>query len=161
MDYVLGIIDEVADEFDRFQVASNASGYCRITTEKLGERLDWTDVEMIYTNHNNDPDGRYLRLQQYSDHFALYIPEEGLVLDYTMRQFDPATPFPYVGTVDAWKELLAVAWDVTELHTTTGLLCESCEMVGDRCECCEECYEYLCDCESSLTWVNKKLSQSA
>lgn len=161
MDYVLGIIDEVGNEYDKFQIPSVASGYCRVVTEKLGEMLNWTDVEIIYTKHHNDPDGRYHRLNQYSDHFALYIPEEGLILDYTMRQFDPATPFPYVGTVDAWKDLLCIAWEVSTLTTAVGHICESCEYVGSLCECCGECSEYMCECESALTWVNKKLSQSS
>lgn len=162
MDYVLGIIDEVADDYNVMTVPTRAAGNCRIVTEEICGMLNWTDVEVIYTTHHNDPAGRYHRLQQYSDHFAVYIPEEGLVLDYTMRQFDPATPFPYVGTVDAWKELLYIAWEVSSLTTVCGYLCNECGYVGELCCCCNGCGEpWTCTCESSLAWVDMKLSQNA
>ncbi len=158
---MLGIIDEVGNECDKFQVPTRAAGQCRIVTEELGDMLNWTDVEIIYTTHYNDPAGRYHKLQQHSDHFALYIHEEGLVLDYTMRQFDPATPFPYVGTIDAWKDLLCIAWDVKSVKETIGHMCQKCCRVGSLCECCDECGDYICECDSGLTWVEKKLSQSS
>lgn len=163
MDYVLDIIDTCGSEQDKYMTPKGAKGYCMISSVEVCNKIGWEDVELIYTRHYNNPDGRWLEMQQHSDHFAVYVPEDGLVLDYTMRQFDPATPFPYVGTIAAWTNLLSIAWEHQNLVVTTGKLCTNCQKVGNLCTCCTTCGEppHVCACTGALTWVFKKFQESA
>lgn len=151
MDYVLGIIDACGDEHDKFMSAKASAGQCYITTHKVGALIGWNEIEMIYAENLNNPDGRFYELNQYSNHYAIYVPEEGLVLDYTLRQFNAATPFPYVGTVDAWTLVLAEAWEYKNVSPVTGLLCMDCEHVGKLCNCCGDCGpRHDCNCDEYL-----------
>lgn len=63
----------------------------------------------IFSYHDNDPDYRFNKLNQHSDHHANI--HRGKVIDFTLRQFDSETPWPFYGTVDEWVSILSKAWD--------------------------------------------------
>lgn len=88
-----------------------------------------------------------MQYQQHSDHYALYVVEDELVLDFTMRQFDSVSPFPFIGTVDQWLEKLAVAWEYKSLTAVHKVVCENCDSL--HCCCCWDCGEHTdyCACE--------------
>lgn len=138
------IIDQVGTGYAKYSNPDVAAGYCNIVTAQVLDDLEWMGAQMIYTAHTNDPDWRYSELGQYADHFAVYI--DGTVLDYTMRQFHPDTPFPYVGTVDDWTALLSAAWEQEDLPVSIGTPCNYCQLVKEACSCCHCGAEQRQDC---------------
>lgn len=111
------ILDKFTEKFREYENPATASGQCFISTEKVinffeGKYSAYSGLQMAYARHHNDPDGRYYKLGQYSNHFATYVPSEKLVVDFTMRQFASRTAWPWVGTYPQWLNLLARAWDV-------------------------------------------------
>lgn len=145
--YIEEIMGLCGSQFDKYQDPDEARGWCLIATEDLGRLVGWDGVEAVYTNHHNDPSGRYIQYHQHSDHYALYVVEDELVLDFTMRQFDSVSPFPFIGTVEQWKIKLETAWEYRNLEIVHKVICESCDGLG--CVCCWECGERTdyCFCE--------------
>lgn len=115
-----------------------ASGQCYLSTERILNYYDAHDkMEVAFARHHNNPDGRYHEFGQYSNHYAIWHPEERLVVDFTLRQFAPTSAFPWVGTYSAWLRILARAWgvpSVKHLTRTRGQLCY-CSIVN--CVVCE------------------------
>lgn len=97
---------------DNLMTADGASGMCYTVSQNVQYQFDFK--KLIYTFHDNDAVGRYRTLGQYSDHFA--IMHRGKVLDYTLRQFDESTPWPFYGTIDEWKAVLEKAWETKVDH---------------------------------------------
>ena len=124
-----------------------ASGQCYISTEKiLTYYYDAHDkLEVAFARHHNDPDGRWMELGQYANHYAIWHTEERLVVDFTLRQFAPTSAFPWVGTYSAWLRILARAWGVPSVKHLTrsrGQLCSACATVN--------CNLYDCPAEEEL-----------
>ena len=84
-----------------------ARGQCYDVTTFVQESFDMKKT--IFSYHTNDPHYRFNELNQHSDHHANM--HYGKVLDFTLRQFDPETPWPFYGTVDEWLSILSKAWD--------------------------------------------------
>lgn len=102
----------VNKEFANLTDPDQAKGMCYTVTSVVQDKFDIPKI--IYTNHDNDPNYRYKSLGQHSDHFALM--HRGKVLDFTLRQFDPTTPFPFYGSVSEWKSYLEKTWDTAVKH---------------------------------------------
>lgn len=97
---------------DNLTTADGSSGMCYSVTQDVQYQFDFKNI--IYSFHDNDALRRYRTLGQYSDHFA--IMHRGKVLDYTLRQFDESTPWPFYGTIDEWKSVLEKAWETKVDH---------------------------------------------
>lgn len=115
-------------------IPDKASGQCYLSTKKI---LNYYQVHeelpVAFARHYNDPEGRYLQYGQYSNHYAIWHPEEKLVVDFTMRQFSPTSAFPWVGTYSEWLRKLAKAWGVSSVKHLTrsrGILCPDCAQVN-------------------------------
>lgn len=126
----------------RLQDPKVASGQCFISTEKIlnyyyDDFKNQANLEVAFARHHNDPQGRYYEHGQYSNHYAIWHPEEKLVVDYTLSQFAPKARFPWVGTYNEWLRILARAWGVPStkhLTRSRGILCH-CSVVN--CMVCE------------------------
>lgn len=120
MKYSKELVDLVGDHYDEFEDKDKAKGECCVTTEAIRALTNWDPRgSTIEAHHWNDPDGRWFEYGQHSDHFAVYIKSEDLVVDYTLRQFDETTPFPFVGKLKKWKKILRTAWDTEIIHVDT------------------------------------------
>lgn len=116
MKFLDELVDLVGEEFDEFQDPLVARGECYLTSRKIHELVNWDErTSLIQAEHLNDPVGRLKNLKQHSDHYAIHLPGEDKVLDYTLRQFDPDTSFPFVGTVTEWLQILSTSWDTTDV----------------------------------------------
>lgn len=111
-----------------------ASGQCYLSVKRI---LDYYQVheelQVAFARHHNDPEGRYYQHGQYSNHYAIWHPEEKLVVDFTLRQFAPTSAFPWTGTYSAWLRILARAWDIPSVKHLTrsrGILCPDCAQVN-------------------------------
>ena len=114
---------------------SCASGRCYLTSARIVDYYSYLDnpLPVAFARHYNDPEGRYLELGQYSNHYAIWHPEERLVVDFTLRQFAPTSAYPWVGTYSAWLKILTRAWGLTSVKQLTrsrGLLCPDCAQVN-------------------------------
>lgn len=89
-----------------FREKEHATGMCYDVSYEI---LSMFGGKIIYTSHNNDPEDRFSRLGQHSDHFASL--HYGKVLDYTLRQFKEDTAWPFYGTVQEWVDILSDAWE--------------------------------------------------
>lgn len=122
------------DWTQRLADPKSASGQCYLTTERILEYFDWSEgMQVAFARHHNDPRGRWMELGQYSNHYAIYLPQERLVVDLTLRQFAPKSAWPWVGTYSQWLRILVRAWDVPSvkhLTRTRGLLCFECAQVN-------------------------------
>lgn len=94
------------------RTAEGAWGLCYNVTEYIQQKFDLKKT--IYSFHDNDPNHRYEKFKQHSDHHALM--HRGKVLDFTLRQFKEDTPWPFYGTIEEWKSILEDAWDTTVDH---------------------------------------------
>ena len=119
-----------AHEWDwshRLANPASASGQCFLSTDRVLKYYEYPEeMEVAFARHHNNPDGRWMEHGQYSNHYALWLPAERLVVDLTLRQFAPTSAWPWVGTYSAWLRILARAWDVPSvkhLTRTRGLLC--------------------------------------
>lgn len=104
----------VAEVFRRENLTTpeGSSGMCYTVSQDVQYEFDFKNL--IYSFHDNDALGRYKNLGQHSDHFA--IMHRGKVLDYTLRQFDESTPWPFYGTIQEWKSVLEKAWETEVDH---------------------------------------------
>lgn len=131
-----------------FDKPRKASGQCYLATEKILNYYSHLDpeLEVAFARHHNDPEGRYYQHGQYSNHYAIWLPEEQRVVDFTLRQFAPTSAYPWVGTYSAWLRILARAWDVPSVKHLTrsrGHLCTACASVNcDPYGCPEEIEDY-------------------
>ena len=121
-----------------------ASGQCYLSVEKILNYYQIHDEPVVaFARHYNDPQGRYYEHGQYSNHYAIWHPEEKLVVDFTLRQFAPTSQWPWVGTYSAWLRILARAWGVQSakhLTRSRGQLCSECATVN--------CNPYECPAET-------------
>lgn len=110
-----------------FHLPHMASGQCYRATEEVLNHYGWaSSLEVAFAEHHNDPEGRYFELGQYSNHFALWIPGERVVVDWTLRQFAPRSAWPWVGSYNEWLRILARAWGLSSIKHLTrkrGVLC--------------------------------------
>lgn len=95
-----------------FRDPESARGMCYEVSIEL--MYEFRFSKSIYSFHNNNRLVRFNELGQHSDHHA--IMHRGKVLDYTLRQFDESTPWPFYGTVSEWKSILEKAWDTKVNH---------------------------------------------
>lgn len=112
-----------------------ASGRCYLTSASIVDYYSYLDTPLpvAFARHYNDPEGRYLQHGQFSNHYAIWHPEEKLVVDFTLRQFAPTSAYPWVGTYSAWLRILARAWGVSSVKHLTrsrGILCPDCAQVN-------------------------------
>lgn len=118
----------------KFSDPETSSGQCYLSTERILHYYDVQDkLPVAFAQHYNDPQGRFYEYGQYSNHYAIWHPEEKLVVDFTLRQFAPTSAWPWVGTYSAWLRILARAWDVSsvkDLSRSRGLLCPDCAQVN-------------------------------
>lgn len=118
MSFVEHLVEFVGEEFDEFMDPAIARGECEMTSKEIRSMFNWdSQIHLIEMWHYNDPDGRYYELNQHSNHYAVYVPAEKLIVDYTLRQFDPSTPFPFIGTRKQWRRVLEASWDTKKLHS--------------------------------------------
>lgn len=98
-----------------------ARGRCYTETRKIQNLLKDNKISsrVVYAENHNNPEYRYDNLGQHADHYAIYIPSENRVIDYTMRQFDPDCVHPFVGTRHQWKQKLEEAWDYKSVEVQT------------------------------------------
>lgn len=116
MDFTSELIDLVGDSYDEMQDPFYAGGECYNVTYEIQDLVNWDErMQVLYADHNNDVAGRHKRLQQCSDHYAVYLPGEDKVLDYTLRQFNPDTTFPFVGSVTEWLRVLQDSWETEDV----------------------------------------------
>lgn len=145
------LVDEIVElcgaDYAEYEDPTVASGCCYAVVKDIGDSVSWDGVEMVYTRHYN---GLSPVHGQSSDHYALHIPELDTVIDYTMRQFDPASAFPYIGTLAEWSAKLAHVWGYHDLVLFTGVNCDGCDFIEGLCRCCEHCMEppNHCECAS-------------
>ena len=139
MSKVQHLLELVGSELDEYSDPIEARGSCWTASNHVLTALNFDDAEFIYTQHFNDPQGRYIRLQQHSDHYAVFLTDTEQVIDYTLRQFDPGVPFPYIGTVEDWSRILSGVWEVEFVRTFTGLECGDCGLMEVLCTCCNYC----------------------
>lgn len=116
-----------------------ARGMCYSVSEYLFGEFD---LPLIRVFHTNNPDYRYETFDQHSDHYASVLPD-GRMLDYTLRQFDRNTPYPFIGTREEWEGILSRAWDSPAIEDTP---CVRCGFFDDVCICCLQCYNDFCTC---------------
>lgn len=113
------LVEFVGEEYNEYGCPNEASGMCMTTSRQIHEMFDWDSrMKLVEVKHFNNPDGRFYELNQYANHYAVYIPEEKLVIDYTLRQFDPTTDFPFIGSKKKWRRVLEKAWDTKAIHET-------------------------------------------
>lgn len=91
---------------------AEAKGMCYDVTLDVQDEFNIRNT--IYSSHDNDPDYRFNILGQHCDHHALM--HRGKVLDFTLRQFDPDSPYPFYGSVEEWKSILSRTWDTDIDH---------------------------------------------
>lgn len=116
MEFLNELLEIVDDEYDELQDPALANGECYLTSSAILSLTNWDErAELLRASHCNDAVERYQSLGQASDHYAVYLPGEGTVLDYTLRQFNPATTFPFVGTVMEWLQILGTAWESADV----------------------------------------------
>lgn len=127
----------------KFKDPASASGQCYLTTKRV---LDYYDnpegLQVAFARHHNNPDGRWMELGQYSNHYAIWHPEERLVVDFTMRQFAPTSAWPWVGTYSAWLRILARAWGVSSVKHLTRTRGPMCYCSTVNCHNCEDSPSY-------------------
>lgn len=106
---------------DRLKDSSWAAGRCHKETSKIRSTLcaEGIDSRIIYAENRANPVEVYHDTGQYSNHYAVYLPKYCRVVDFTMRQFDPDSDYPYVGTQKEWKEILKKSWDQKVIHAKT------------------------------------------
>lgn len=159
-DSIQKILDICGDDYDRYASPAVAKGKCWSISEDICEKLAWTDIMYIHCAHDNDPDTRFITLGQHSDHYAVYHEDTNTVIDYTLRQFDPNTPFPFVGSPAQWLDVLERSWEAPNLRAAIGYDCEFCGHVD--CQCCSECTmrdHTICNCAGHTprsTYINDR-----
>lgn len=137
------IINHFSPIFDEYSDPQIASGQCYLMSAKVLDK--YPNIETAYAQHHNDPDGRFYDQGQYSNHFATWLPEENLIVDFTLRQFAPRSAWPWTGSYSAWLKILARAWgvpSVKHLTRTRGQLCTACANVNCDPDFCGEEEEY-------------------
>ena len=127
--------------FRKYENPAVAAGMCYIASEQIYGFFNSHEgnLRVIYAEHHNNPAYRYHDLGQYSNHYAIYSPEEKLVIDYTMRQFAPESEFPFIGTKRQWHKLLCKAWgvpNVRHLSRNLGFICYDCGYVHSNSWSC-------------------------
>lgn len=108
---IMGSRDDLANP-------KESSGRCWLETDKLHALLLENEVphKIAYAENLDDPYERYNNLGQYGNHYAIYVPEEELIVDYTLRQFDPDCPHPFVGSKESWFKYLSDAWETENIY---------------------------------------------
>lgn len=130
---------KVNNRFTRLDSPDTARGMCADVSEFLRDEFGLPLIRVI---HDNDPDYRYKAFDQHSDHYASVLPD-GRMLDYTLRQFDRNTPYPFIGTRKEWEGILSRAWDSPAIEDTP---CDRCGFYDDVCFCCLHCDDDFCVC---------------
>ena len=90
----------------------SATGQCHIETERVRSMLALCGVQtkIMYAENRKTAVEVFNNTGQHSNHYAIYLEGSCRVIDFTMRQFDPDSPFPFVGTQREWKDKLRSAW---------------------------------------------------
>lgn len=114
------VVDLIDDAYDEYSDPLAARGECYVTSADIRSLFNFdTGLDIIRTQHHNNPGERFKEKGQHNDHYAVYIKADGLVVDYTLRQFKEATPFPFIGTKSEWLGVLSEAWEYDQLLIST------------------------------------------
>lgn len=70
---------------------------------------------------------------QHTDHYALC--HNGIVCDYTMRQFHEDAPYPLVCSIEEWVSMMEEAWGGTAIRVDPATLCAGCITEEADCVC--------------------------
>lgn len=105
----LRFTDEDEDEYSLADMADpvKASGHCydsALLVQQSGLVFNngpTGEILKVIPEGENDPDGWWHAAFSVSDHIG-----EDIVYDFTMRQFHPDLPFPYVGFADQWASTI-------------------------------------------------------
>ena len=78
-----------------------AVGNCGYASAHLMETLSQMGVKEVYMRETGGPD-------PWGTHFVTHVGKRGsdsaIIIDYTLRQFFPEAPFPYIGRVSDYRE---------------------------------------------------------
>ena len=78
-----------------------ATGNCGFASETVMRTLAKMGIKDVYVRETGGPD-------MWGTHFVAQVGRRGdpnaVIIDYTLRQFFPKAPFPYIGTVSDYKK---------------------------------------------------------
>lgn len=98
-----------------------AKGRCHIETSRIRKELNEKGLpsRIIYAENRKTPLQVFRDTGQRSNHYAIYFPQLSRVVDYTMRQFNPESEYPFVGTQKEWRDMLKKSWDQETIYSKT------------------------------------------
>lgn len=119
-----------------FQDPETASGSCWRVTSELIETVDFGahgfDCTPTFANAQGDAEKDKINIE----HYAVFLSSGDMVVDFTIRQFDPEAPFPLITDFSDWSERMRshlgpnVELSVGELDEDDDYDEEDDEMVG-------------------------------
>ncbi len=87
--------------------------------DEVIERLDIACAEHPdYIDYDGVIDEDIVTAIGFTNHFA-FIIDENTIVDYTLRQFDPQVPYPFVGNHEEWGNAIAKRWNKTPVFTNS------------------------------------------
>lgn len=121
---------------NQYDTPEKSSGKClhltNVILDSLGYVMDLGIAFACSTGDIANVERRY-----YSNHFAIMMDINGrqMVIDFTLRQFDPNASYPAILTIEEWAKVLSIPWNGF-INVETGYeICGCYQGVEGSCGC--------------------------